>query len=353
MLRELVLLALATGLTAVNLLGAGVLFNPTAALLTDVPAVPDNTLSTKTLTTPTGLAANPAGHAVETSWNAANGDAYKLTGGDDRAFSVFGGVLGRIFASLMSKQKQGQLSLISANVEHCAFEVSFESCVECSGQTTTSPLCCFHAGVFAGIFAAMLDRELDAFEETCPATGGQACVFKIGVRDARSVKHPLEQWLDSFNNGSGVPDSAMAGVRDRDAADPAELVDIGYYQLLLSSCFLTHAELFEGAYHAAGADVGHRLGPFINAGFEGGPRSVIEQFYRQVRHMSVNIVEVGEAFEIRVAEAPEAHGAMGSNPVSAFICGELESLLSDLTQRAVSYVSTSSDSDGLMIRFAP
>ena len=46
MLRELVLLALATGLTAVNLLGAGVLFNPTAALLTDVPAVPDNTLST-------------------------------------------------------------------------------------------------------------------------------------------------------------------------------------------------------------------------------------------------------------------------------------------------------------------
>ena len=57
------------------------LFNPTAALLTDVPAVPDNTLSTKTLTTPTGLAASPLGHMVQTSWNAANGDAYKLTGG--------------------------------------------------------------------------------------------------------------------------------------------------------------------------------------------------------------------------------------------------------------------------------
>ena len=81
MLRELVLLALATGLTAVNLLGAGVLFNPTAALLTDVPAVPDNTISTKTLTTPTGLAANPVGHTVQTSWNAANGEAYTLTGG--------------------------------------------------------------------------------------------------------------------------------------------------------------------------------------------------------------------------------------------------------------------------------
>ena len=81
MLREAVLLTLATGLTAVNLLGAGVLFNPTAALLTDVPAVPGNTLSTKTLATPTGLAANPVGHTVQTSWNAANGDAYKLTGG--------------------------------------------------------------------------------------------------------------------------------------------------------------------------------------------------------------------------------------------------------------------------------
>ena len=81
MLREAALLTLATGLTAVNLLGAGVLFNPTAALLTDVPAVPGNTLSTKTLATPTGLAANPVGHTVQTSWNAANGDAYKLTGG--------------------------------------------------------------------------------------------------------------------------------------------------------------------------------------------------------------------------------------------------------------------------------
>ncbi len=44
--KVVVLLALATGLTAVNLLGAGVLFDPTAALLTDVPAVPDNTLRT-------------------------------------------------------------------------------------------------------------------------------------------------------------------------------------------------------------------------------------------------------------------------------------------------------------------
>ncbi len=98
MLRELVLLALATGLTAANLLGAGVLFNPTAALLTDVPAVPDNTLSTKTLTTPTGLAANPVGHTVQTSWNAANGDAYRLTGGasgtDSACSAVTYGVVG-------------------------------------------------------------------------------------------------------------------------------------------------------------------------------------------------------------------------------------------------------------------
>ena len=76
-----VLLALATAFTTVNVLVVGVPFDLTGALLTHVPSLPDNTLSTKTLTTPTGLAANPVGHTVETSWNAANGDAYKLTGG--------------------------------------------------------------------------------------------------------------------------------------------------------------------------------------------------------------------------------------------------------------------------------
>ena len=99
MLRELALLALATGLTSVNLLGTGVLFNPTAALLTDVPAVPDNTLSTKTLTTPTGLVANPAGHTVQTSWNAANGDAHRLTGGASGTDSACAAVTYGVIAS--------------------------------------------------------------------------------------------------------------------------------------------------------------------------------------------------------------------------------------------------------------
>ena len=51
------------------------------ALFADAPPVAGNTFSAKTLTTPTGLAAVPSGHTVLTSWNAANGDGFKLNGG--------------------------------------------------------------------------------------------------------------------------------------------------------------------------------------------------------------------------------------------------------------------------------
>ena len=271
---------------------------------------------------------------------------------DDRAFKVLQGVLGRIFASLMSKQKQGHLLLVSVDVESCAFQVSFASCVECSGQISPNPLCCFHAGVFAGIFAAMLDRDMDAYEEECPASGGQTCKFTIGVRDARPMKMPFDDWLDRFSSGVDIVETALKSLAG-DAPDSEKLVDIGYYQLLVSSCFLPHAELFEGAYHAAGVEIGHRLAPILREGLSGPPWSKIEEFYRLIRHMSVSVSDLGQGLEVSVSEAPEAHGALEDNPLTAFIYGELESLLSDLTDRELRHEGTNHEPDGLRIRFAP
>ena len=61
----------------------------------------------------------------------------------------------------------------------------------------------------------------------------------------------------------------------------------------------------------------------------------------------------GQSLEVTVEEAPEAHGALEENPLTAFISGELESLLSDLADRKLRHEATTQEPDRLLIRFAP
>jgi len=75
LLRGAILLLLLT------VVAGGLIQGRTHALLSSTASVPSNAFDLKTLTAPTGLTANPLGHTVQTSWTAANGDAYKLTGG--------------------------------------------------------------------------------------------------------------------------------------------------------------------------------------------------------------------------------------------------------------------------------
>ena len=68
--------------------------------------------------------------------------------------------MGRIFASILSRYKQGTLELVTVDVERSRFKVTFAGCAECAGLSASRPLCFFHGGIFAGVLAAMLDREL-------------------------------------------------------------------------------------------------------------------------------------------------------------------------------------------------
>lgn len=73
----------------------------------------------------------------------------------------------------MTRQKQGTFDLASVDVERCRFEMTFANCAECSGLEAAHPMCLFHAGLFAGILGALLDRDLDAVETECRASGGK------------------------------------------------------------------------------------------------------------------------------------------------------------------------------------
>ena len=272
---------------------------------------------------------------------------------DERAFTTLRKVVDRIFTSLMSRHNVGLLALDSVDVDRYRFEVSYASCAECFGLTSTHPVCFFHAGVFAGILGAMLDRDLDAHEEACTVSGARACRFKIGTRSDRAIAAPLDEQLNNPAVTIDVSQQAQSSFEEREAREIGNLVDIGYYQLLLSSSFLTNLPMLDQACFSIGAEIGKALAPLLPRWFEGDAAGMIGEFYRRFRYMEVGVADLGDAIDVQVAEAPEALGPLADTSLVPFLSGELESLLSKLTERPVTYDSMRSNSSGLLLRFAP
>ena len=271
----------------------------------------------------------------------------------ERALETLRKVMERVFAALMSQQKEGLLELVSVDVESGRFEASFGSCAECSGFSAPRPICVFHSGIFAGILAAMLDRDLDAYEFECDAAGGSACRFRIGSRDDRQIAHPLEEALDNLAVTLDIQQRARDTLEQVPTRDMGNLVDVGYYQLLLSSSYLTNLPLLERACFATGRETGVSLASLVAGRFPGEPLHAIGQLYRELRHMDVQLSDQGGEIEVQVEEAPEASGPLANASLVPFLVGELEGLLSELTDRAIAFQSSRVESGKLFLRFAP
>lgn len=271
----------------------------------------------------------------------------------DRAFTTVQKVMARIFAAMMDKQKQGHVEVASVDVARSTFTLAFDGCAECAGLQSGQPACYFHGGVFAGILASMLNRELDAYEEECSASGGKTCRFKVGKRDDREVLPPHEQWMKAPSVKADVAGRAEASLDHRSSRSLGNMVDVGYYQMLLSSSFLVNLELLEKACFTTGAQVGKALAPLLSRRFQGSPPAAIEAFYAQMRYMKVQVQDDGAAVTVRLAEAPEAVGPLAGAALVPFVSGELESLLSELMGKPVRYQSAVSEPGGLVLRFAP
>ena len=272
---------------------------------------------------------------------------------DDRGLSMLGKVMERIFGSIMKRHKAGLLEVTAVGVESSRFEISFASCAECSGLEATRPICFFHAGIFAGIIGAMLDRDLDAYEVECIGAGGGRCVFEVGDRADRGVAPRVEDYLDSPAVEVDVASYTQASLDEVASRDLGNMVDVGYYQLILSSSFLANLELVERACFETGADLGSAMAPVVSARFGDDATAAIGAFYEQLRYMRVEVSSDDTEVVVRAQDAPEAIGPLAQATLVPFLCGELQSLLSDLGGRKVSFESSAQEADGLLLRFVP
>jgi hypothetical protein len=273
---------------------------------------------------------------------------------EDRMYETLDKVVTRIFTSLMSKQKIGELKLVSVDAGNGRFQISFKGCAECAGLHGSGSMCFYHAGTFAGILSAMLDRELDAYETQCTAAGADACTFVIGKRDDRAIFAPFDQWTSGFHERYDIARRISESIEEHEVRELGNYVDIGYYQAILASSYLANFDVVENACFETGEEIGASLTELVAARFPGGGIKSVREFYRSLRYADPIVTMDGTAIEVELADSPEMVGPLAGSSLVPFVSGELETLLSGVTGTKLHLESSRpSDGGGLVLRFAP
>lgn len=266
---------------------------------------------------------------------------------DDKALSTITKVVDRIFKAVLQVNQQGLLTFNSVDVPNTRFEITFADCAECHGVNAGLSACYFHAGTFAGIFSAMLDTELECFENTCVAAGAGQCSFTIGLPNDREVAVPFERNMNNVN----------VSIVHQSRFDPAQqatrrLVDIGYYQLLLSSAIAGNLATLSETCFATGVEVGTQLGSVLESRPSGVSHDSIAAIYAELRYLELSFEVSPSSTMVTAIGAPETMGALVKGAFVPFLAGELESLLKT-GGFDVSYSTAERENGELKLVFVP
>ncbi|MBM4406763.1 MAG: hypothetical protein FJ039_11430 [Chloroflexi bacterium] len=270
----------------------------------------------------------------------------------ERAFDTLKKVVARVFNALMVKQKEGVLDLALVDVEKGRFELTFADSAECAMLKADDPICFFHAGLFAGILGALLDRELDSYEVKCAAQGADTCRFKLGRREDRDIIIGREAWFQQLSLDLDIVRRAEDSLEKRQTRQLGNTVDISYYKMLLSSVFLPNLTLLEDTWLETAEAYGKGLASLLQKRFSGDVPSIFDAFYSQLKHLEVTMLARGDHYEAAIREAPEVAGPLARLTLIAVLQGEMKGLLSGLTGKRYSCES-SQQGDAMLLRFAP
>lgn len=269
---------------------------------------------------------------------------------DDKAQSTVSKVVDRIFKALLHAGRRGLLEFLSVDVPATRFTIEFADCAECYGVNAERTACYFHAGTFAGIFSAMLDRDLECVETECVAAGAQSCKFTIGLPTDREVAVPFEENMTDVS----------VKIDHQNRVDPSadsdrRMVDIGYYQLLLSSAISGNLSTLEKGCFETGVTAGKQLGEILEKRPEGVTDQTICTLYQQLRYTDLSIDSSSQnGVSVTTNNAPESAGFLSDSAFVPFLAGELQTLLTMAGHRVrYSTSENKSDNEVMNLIFVP
>jgi len=271
----------------------------------------------------------------------------------ERAFETLRKVINKVFWTMMNRNKEGGLELTGVEIEPVRFTIAFKDCVECAGVSVNKAICFYHTATFAGILASLINKEMDAYETKCRGRGDDSCVIVIGKRDDPEIVTQVREYLTPGKIEAKLDERLNTCLQGNQTRDMGNLVDIGYYNLMLLSSVLANPELASQSTINIGVDYGTRMMPVVSKYYQDNSLEVLKKYYSQLHHLDVKSIEQsGNDIIILLSECAEDTTRLKRQELVNFLFGELQGLICGLLNKQVVYKESSFEDNNLRIKFS-
>ncbi len=270
-----------------------------------------------------------------------------------RAFDTMRRVVNKVFSAMISLNREGGLDVLDVDVERIRFTLTFKECAECAGIAARRGICYYHAGTFAGIIASLINARLDSFELDCSSKGDAACVFLAGRSEDPEIKAGLADYLSPGRIETRTVERLNGVLQGQPRRSSGNLVDLGYYHLMITNSLVTDPERLSLLSFDTGAAYGAGIAPVIAGFYHDSGAEVMRKYYRQLYQLDVKTVDTGADIVVVLAECAETAAPLQSKQLISFLLGELQGLLSNLLDRKVVFKDCWFEDSGLRVRLSP
>ncbi len=271
-----------------------------------------------------------------------------------RAVTTLGQIVKRVFSSMMTQAKEGNLEIVDLDVDPLRFTINFGDCVECAGiDGFKYGICYYHAGIFPGILSALINRDLDSFETECCARGDKSCLFIIGDREDENIKTGHDSYISPPEIKTDLASRLDKSLHNLPVRALGNMVDINYHQLVTASMLFNEPQRFASTNFEVGSQLGRKLAPILAKYYGREELQILSDCLRKMYCSFVEIEESKPEVKLVIRECADFAGQTKSMEMMSFLSGELQGLASELTKTEMVLKESHFEDDKLLLTFAP
>lgn len=251
-----------------------------------------------------------------------------------RAMSTLGQLVKRVFASMMTQAKEGNMTIVQLEIEPLRITIDFEDCVECAGiEGATQGLCYYHAGTFSGILSGLINQELDAYETACQATGNNYCSFVVGAKEDTYIKDGNSNYLSHSEVSTDLVARLDKTLQNQSVRPFGDQVNVNYHRLAIANALSADPERLAINHFQAGSEFGRKLASKL-AGFYGeNELDNMSKYYSRLGELRIEMEGNQVLLELVLTECTESIGPDKPMEMMSFLFGELQGLTSEIIKK--------------------
>ncbi|MFC2011076.1 V4R domain-containing protein [Chloroflexota bacterium] len=271
-----------------------------------------------------------------------------------RAMTGLGQIVKRVFSSMMTQAKEGNLEIVEIDVDPLRITINFGDCAECAGIVGFEyGICYYHAGCFSGILSGLLNRDLNGFETDCCTRGDESCRFIIGDKEDEYIKTEYDTYISPPGISTDLVSRLEKSINKLPVRSLGNLVDINYHQLVAAGTLFNDPQHFASINFEIGSQLGRKMAPILSKCYGGEGLQTISDCLHGTGYSCVEIEESKPDVKLVFRECADAIGDIKTMEMMSFLFGELQGLLSELTKTEMILKESRFENDNILLTFTP